>query len=90
MPIMKFIRLLAWQVADFPICAITVMRNQGKDLVTLEAPLNIEPIGMAIPAGDIHFYNLIENYLEALRLAGAIKALDDKWINDGSWLVNLQ
>ena len=77
-------------VADFPICAITVMRNQGKDLVTLESPLNIEPIGMALPAGDIHFHNLIENYLEALKLAGAIKALDDKWIKDGSWLVNLQ
>ena len=77
-------------VADFPICAITVMRNQGSGLVTLEAPLNIEPIGMALPAGDIHFHNLVENYLEALRLAGAIKILDDKWINDGSWLINLQ
>ena len=77
-------------VADFPICAITVMRNQDSGLVTLESPLNIEPIGMAIPAGDVHFHNLIENYLEALRLAGAIKVLDDKWLNDGSWLINLQ
>lgn len=77
-------------VADYPICMITVMRNQGKDLVTLEGPLNIEPIGMAIPAGDIHFHNLIENYLEALRMSGALKALNDKWLEDGSWLVNLE
>ena len=77
-------------VADFPICVITVMRNQGSDLVTLEAPLNIEPIGMALPAGDVHFHNLVENYLSALQISGALKILNDKWINDGSWLVNLE
>lgn len=77
-------------VADFPICVITVMRNQDKDLVTLDGPMNIEPIGMAIPAGDIHFHNLVENYLEALDLAGALQAFNEKWIKDGSWLVNLK
>ncbi len=77
-------------VADYPICVITVMRNEGKDLVTLDAPLNIEPIGMAIPSGDIHYYNLVENYLEALKISGALKILSDKWINDGSWLINLE
>ncbi len=77
-------------VADYPICVITVMRNEGKDLVTLDAPLNIEPIGMAIPSGDMHYYNLVENYLEALKISGALKILSDKWINDGSWLINLE
>ncbi len=77
-------------VADYPICVITVMRNQGKDLVTLEAPLNIEPIGIALPAGDMHYLNLIDNYIKALRLAGGMKALDDKWMQDGSWLISLQ
>ena len=77
-------------IADYAICVITIMRNQGKDLVTLDAPLNIEPIGMAIPAGDIHFYNLVENYLEALKLTGALKVLNDKWLEDGSWLINLE
>jgi len=77
-------------VADFPICIITVMRNQEKDLVTLESPMNIEPIGMALPAGDIHFHNLIESYLGALELSGALEALSKKWIEDGSWLINLK
>ena len=77
-------------VADYPICVITVMRNEGKDLVTLDAPLNIEPIGMALPAGDVHFHNLVENYIRALELSGAIKILNDKWLQDGSWLVNLK
>jgi len=77
-------------VADYPICVITVMRNEGKDLVTLDGPLNIEPIGMALPADDLHFHNLVENYIKALELSGLLKILDDKWMKDGAWLVNLK
>ncbi|MEN8789296.1 MAG: transporter substrate-binding domain-containing protein [Flavobacteriaceae bacterium] len=77
-------------VADYPICVITVMRNEGKDLVTLDGPLNIEPIGMALPAGDHHFLNLVENYIKALELSGLLQALDNKWMKDGAWLVNLK
>lgn len=77
-------------VADYAICLITVMRNQGKDLVTLEEPLNIEPIGIALPAGDLHYLNLIDNYIKSLRLVGGMKALEDKWMEDGSWLIHLE
>ncbi len=77
-------------VADYPICAITIMRNQGKDLVTLDGPLNIEPIGMALPSNDLHFHNLMQNYLKAFDMAGAIKILDDKWLKDGSWLFSME
>jgi polar amino acid transport system substrate-binding protein len=77
-------------VADYPICVITIMRNQGKDLVTLESPLNIEPIAMALPADDLHFLNLVENYLKAFDIAGALEILDKKWLKDGSWLFNMQ
>lgn len=77
-------------VADYSICVITIMRNQGKDLVTLESPLNIEPIAMALPAGDLHFLNLVENYLKAFDMAGALDLLDKKWLKDGSWLFNME
>ena len=77
-------------VADYPICVITIMRNQGKDLVTLEGPLNIEPIGIALPANDLHFHTLIENYLQAFNLAGALKVIDNKWLEDGSWLFSME
>jgi polar amino acid transport system substrate-binding protein len=77
-------------VADYPICLITIMRNQGKDLVTLEGPLNIEPIGIALPANDLHFHTLIENYLQAFNLAGALKVIDNKWLEDGSWLFSME
>ncbi|MGB5172135.1 MAG: transporter substrate-binding domain-containing protein [Eudoraea sp.] len=77
-------------VADYSICVITIMRNQGKDLVTLESPLNIEPIGMALPAGDLHFLNLVENYLQAFDMAGALELLDQKWLKDGNWLFSME
>jgi len=77
-------------VADYSICVITIMRNQGKDLVTLEGPLNIEPIGMALPADDLHFHNLVENYLKAYDLTGALKIIENKWLKDGSWLFNME
>jgi polar amino acid transport system substrate-binding protein len=66
------------------------MRNQGKDLVTLERPLNIEPIGIALPANDLHFHTLVENYLKAFDLAGALKVIDNKWLEDGSWLFSME
>src|SRR5882672_520703 len=39
-------------VADKPICVVTIMKNQGKDLVTSDKPLTIEPIGVALPSDD--------------------------------------
>lgn len=77
-------------VADKPICVITILKNQGKDLVTTEEPLTIEPIGMAIPPGDAQFLNLVENYLASLELSGTLPLLEKKWFNDGSWMLNVE
>lgn len=77
-------------VADKPICVITIMKNQGKDLVTTEQPLTIEPIGMALPPGDPQFLNLVTNYLSTLQLSGILPALEKKWFNDGSWMLNVE
>ena len=77
-------------VADFPICLVTLLRNQDKGLVTLDEPLTIEPIGMALPPGDSQFLNLVENYLYALELSGALELLDQIWFQDGQWLLNMK
>lgn len=77
-------------VADKPICVITIMKNQGKDLVTTEQPLTIEPIGMALPAGDPQFLNLVTNYLSTLQISGVLQALEKKWFNDGTWMLNVE
>lgn len=77
-------------VADVPICLVTLLRYQDEGLVTLEEPLTIEPIGMALPPGDPQFLNLVENYLSALELSGALQLLDQIWFEDGQWLLNMK
>ena len=76
-------------VADKPICVISMMKYQGKDLVTTEKPLTIEPIGMALPPGDPQFLNLVTNYLSTLEISGTLTELQKKWFNDGSWMLNV-
>lgn len=77
-------------VADKPICVISVLKNQGKDLVTSDEPLTIEPIGMALPPGDPQFLNLVVNYLASLQLSGTLPLLENKWFNDGAWMLNVE
>jgi polar amino acid transport system substrate-binding protein len=73
-------------IADFPVCMLTIIRNPAAGLATLEAPLTIEPIGMAMPAGAFQLNNLVANYLNALQIEGILEKLENKWFNDGSWL----
>ena len=77
-------------VADKPICVITILKNQGKDLVTTEEALTIEPIGMALPSNDPQFLNLVEKYLASLQLTGTLQLLEKQWFNDGSWMLNVE
>lgn len=73
-------------VADMPVCVLSVMRYPGEDLVTLNSPLTIEPIGIALPAGDAQLLNLIENYYRTLEGMGVMQQLRKKWLEDGAWL----
>ena len=76
-------------VADFPICAIAILRHPGEGLATLSKPLTIEPIGMAMSPNDPLLMNLVENYLAALAMAGVLSQLEHQWFNDRGWLVRL-
>ncbi len=77
-------------VADKPICVLSVLRYPGKDLVTGEQPLTIEPIGIALPSGDPQFLNLVTNYLSTLQISGNLAALEQKWFKDGSWMLSVE
>jgi polar amino acid transport system substrate-binding protein len=77
-------------VADFPVCAITQMRYPDAQLASLNQPLTLEPIGMALPADDGLFMNLVQNYLNSLQLLGALDKLQEKWFEDGGWLVQVE
>jgi polar amino acid transport system substrate-binding protein len=77
-------------VADKPICVVTMMKNQGKDLVISDKPLTIEPIGMALPSDDPQFLNLVENYIASLELSGNLPLLEKTWFQDGAWMLNVE
>jgi polar amino acid transport system substrate-binding protein len=76
-------------IADKPICAITLMKNQGKDLVISDKPLSIEPIGMALPSDDPQFLNLVQNYVASLQLSGVLQHLEKIWFQDATWMLNV-
>ena len=76
-------------VADFPICVLSVLRYGGEGLVTLAAPLTVEPIGIALPPDDFLFVNLVDNYLNSLEATGALERLRREWFENGAWLADL-
>jgi ABC-type amino acid transport substrate-binding protein len=76
-------------VADMPICLLSVLRHPGQGLATLATPLNIEPIGVAVPANDPHLESLIENYINSLEATTILDRLKEKWFEDGSWISSL-
>ncbi|MBT8452058.1 MAG: transporter substrate-binding domain-containing protein [Deltaproteobacteria bacterium] len=76
-------------IADMPACFLAVLRNPDAGLVTLEEPLSVEPMGIAVSAKDMRFYNLIDNYIEAIEATGILSALRAKWFEDPSWLDEL-
>jgi polar amino acid transport system substrate-binding protein len=76
-------------VADFPICALSQMRFPDAGLATLAEPMTIEPIGIALAPGDALLVNMVTNYLSALEGIGLLDALEKKWFEDGSWLIQL-
>jgi ABC-type amino acid transport substrate-binding protein len=76
-------------VADFPICALSMMRYPDAGLATLTEPLTIEPIGIALAPGDSLLLNMVTNYLGALEGIGLLEVLEKKWFEDGGWLIQL-
>ena len=77
-------------VADYPVCAVTQLKYPDANLASLNQPLTIEPIGMALPPNDPLFLNLVQNYLNSLQLLGALDTLQEKWFEDGGWLVQVE
>jgi polar amino acid transport system substrate-binding protein len=77
-------------VADFPVCMLTMLRYPEAELATLSEPLTMEPIGIAVAPKDPLFLNFIQNYFNALKLAGELDRLETYWFQDGSWLAKMK
>ncbi|MAT92597.1 MAG: ABC transporter substrate-binding protein [Halioglobus sp.] len=76
-------------VADMPMCVLSVLRYPEAGFTTLEQPLTLEPIGIAVSKDDLQFQNLVENYLRAYEKSGVLNKLREKWFEDSSWVAAL-
>lgn len=73
-------------VADLPIVAVTLARFPDAGFVAVGDRLSFEPIGVAVPADDAHFQNLIGNYVNMLEGVGALEALRKRWFDQTDWM----
>ena len=76
-------------VADFPFCALSVLRHPEAGLLALATPFTIEPLGIALPADDPLLVNLVTNYLNTLEATGLLARFKAKWFSEGSWVSEL-
>ena len=76
-------------VADMGIVMLSRLRAPEAGLVSSAQPLNVEPIGIAVPANDPLLLNLVQNYVQALASGGALEQLRKKWFESGGWLAQL-
>ncbi len=76
-------------VADMPQCVLSVLRYPNAGLATLQQPLSIEPIGIAVRTDDQQFAHLVDNYLDTFGKMGMLAKLRKKWFEDKSWIAAL-
>lgn len=76
-------------VADMPWCMLSVLRYPDAGLTTLDRPLTVEPVGIAVSKDDTQFYNLVDNYLRAYEKTGVLGKIRKKWFEDSSWVAAL-
>jgi len=76
-------------LADAPVCALSVLRYPDAGLVTLDKPLTIEPIGVALAPGDPLLINLVQNYMQALTATGVLENMQKKWFASATWMAQM-
>ena len=73
-------------VADMTQCILAVMRFPEAGLTTLDKPLTVEPIGIAVSKEDAQFFNLVDNLLRAYEKTGVLNQLRTKWFEESAWI----
>ena len=72
-------------LADYPICAVTLMQYPEAGFYSDIVKLTYEPLGIAVPANASHMINWLENTLATLEGNGTLKAIEEYWFSDLSW-----
>ncbi|MBT8339794.1 MAG: transporter substrate-binding domain-containing protein [Desulfatitalea sp.] len=73
-------------VSDYHACLVAALRNPDAGLVTLISRFTYEPLGIALPAGDAHLLNWMDNFIGTMVETGTLGAFKIKWLEDAGWL----
>lgn len=76
-------------VANMQFCLIAVLSHPQGKLMTLNKPLSIEPVGIAVADKNPGLHSLLQNYLDSYQTMGLLQKLHEKWFKDRSWLSQL-
>ena len=76
-------------VSDYHACLLAMLRYPDAGFIAGITPFTYEPLGIAIPAGDSHLLNWLDNFIGTMDGADELIKLKTKWISDGSWIDQL-
>ena len=76
-------------IADYPICVVSVLRHKDAGLVSVVTTLIYEPIGIALPPGDVQFINWTENFLHRMEETNQLELLRRRWFERDDWMNRL-
>lgn len=76
-------------VSDYHACLVAALRHPNAGLVTVVSRFTYEPLGIALPAGDAHLLNWMDNFIGVMAESGTLDEFKIKWIEDGAWLNEL-
>ena len=74
-------------LTDFPVCLALIQANPDAGFVSVFSPLTYEPIGIALPAGDAHLINWMENFLDRMDGTKGLRELAARWFGKKAKLI---
>lgn len=76
-------------VADYTICIVAVLRHPNAGLISVNAPVTYEPLGVALPPNDPLLVNFVENQLSNFQASGRLERINKRWLSNSAWIDQL-
>lgn len=76
-------------IGDLPALVVAMIRGRDLGLTTAGALLTMEPIGVALPAGDPQLLTFISSLITAMDTTGKIDERAKYWFEGAEWLKQL-
>jgi polar amino acid transport system substrate-binding protein len=76
-------------VADHPFCAVTAYRYKEQGVKIGNGRFTFEPLGIALPPGDLLTVNWVDNFLKIMKESNELDAIQNRWFKDAIWIEEL-